>query len=229
MAPAHSTPEWPGRWMARRRSPLAAVDASRERQNLLHLGALLPQAEREGLLNEFAAAEFFVSGTKDGINFPALRGLRARGPGSGIESILTPVIPGDELRCVFHLPAIGAQQEAGRILFDWAKNSGSCRLSAARFPRRPPCGSAPQRCRRGPKCDRADGRLRRHRRQECRRSLTAQDDGCFHPLTCVHSSAPPRAVMAARTLRRASKRRVLIVPSGMPVCAAISRWLRPRK
>ena len=48
------------------------------------------------------------------------------------------------------------------ILFDWAKNSGSCRLSAARFPRRPPCGSAPQRCRRGPKCDRADGRLRRH-------------------------------------------------------------------
>ena len=99
------------------RSPLAAVDASRERQNLLHLGALLPQAEREGLLNEFAAAEFFVSGTKDGINFPALRGLRARGPGSGIESILTPVIPADELRCVFHLPAIGAQQEAGRNPF----------------------------------------------------------------------------------------------------------------
>lgn len=137
--------------------------------------------------------------------------------------------PADELRCVFHLPAIGAQQEAGRNPFDWAKNSASCRLSAALFPRRPPCGSAPQRCRRGPKCDRADGRLRRYRQQECRRSLTAQGDGCFHPLTCVHSSAPPRAVMAARTLRRASKRRVLIVPSGMPVCAAISRWLRPRK
>ena len=100
-----------------RRSPRAAVDASRERPSLLHRGALLPQAEREGLPSEFAAAEFFVSGTKDCINFPALRGLRARGPGSGIESILTPAIPGDEMRCVFHLPVIGAQQETGRNPF----------------------------------------------------------------------------------------------------------------
>lgn len=103
--------------MTMRGAPRSAVRSPKKRPSLLHLGALLPQAEREGLLNEFAAAEFFVSGTKDCINFPALRGLRARGPGSGIESILTPAIPGDEMRCVFHLPVIGAQQEAGRNPF----------------------------------------------------------------------------------------------------------------
>lgn len=44
----------------------------------------------------------------------------------------------------------------------------------------------------------------------------------------AHSPLPPMATSAVRTLRMASSSRVLIVPSGMPVSAAISRWLSPR-
>jgi len=43
-----------------------------------------------------------------------------------------------------------------------------------------------------------------------------------------HSSSPPSERIAVRIFRTASSSRVLIVPKGMPVLAAISRWLNPR-
>jgi len=44
----------------------------------------------------------------------------------------------------------------------------------------------------------------------------------------AHSSSPPSERIAVRIFRTASSRRVLMVPNGMPVLAAISRWLSPR-
>lgn len=89
----------------------------------LSRAASLPEADGESLPDKFAPADFFVCGAQNGIDFPAGRGIRVRGPETGFESIMTLPIPWLESKCVLQALPSARYAKLGPAIFNSPRNS----------------------------------------------------------------------------------------------------------